>query len=205
MGQGDGIHHALLAGLVRAALDHGDSGVRARHHDLQAGRRPLLVGGVDHQLAIHFGNANGTYRPVERDVRDHHGRGGGHHRDHIGRVHLIGGDHRGHDLNVALERLAEQRSQRPVDKPRHQDLAILGPPLAFEDRSRYLAGRVSLLVVLHLERYVVQPLDGVFRTTYRGKHGRSAVLCVDGAIRLTRQASGLENQFLAAHSAAYSL
>ena len=128
VGQGNGLHHAFLAGLVGTALDHGDSGFRTRHHDLQTRRVALFVGRIHHQLASHFGDANGAYRPVERYVGDRHRRRCRHHGDYIGWVLLIGGDHRGHDLDVALERLAEERPQGPVDQPRHQDLAILGRP-----------------------------------------------------------------------------
>ncbi len=117
MRKADCLDHALFGSLLSASLDHGNAGGGSRHHDFQAGFLALLKGRIHHQAAIDIGNANRTHRSVERHVGHGDRRGRRNHRHDVGRVHLIGRNHRRHDLYVPLECLAEQWPQRAVYEP----------------------------------------------------------------------------------------
>ena len=163
------------------------------------------MGRIDHDVAVKDGNPDTGDRSLERYVGDGDRRGRRHDGQHVGGVDLIRRDHGGNHLDVAAERLVEQRPHGPVDQAGHQDLTIPRPAFAAEYRPRDLARGVCLFVVLHLQGDVVQPLDLLGGAADRRQDGGACVLRVDRAVGLFGQPTGLQCQRLGADLQFYGM
>ena len=74
VGDVERVEHLGLGDLVRPGLDHQDRLVRAGHDQVEVGRELLLLGRVDHEVAVHLADAHRADRRRERDAGDHQGR-----------------------------------------------------------------------------------------------------------------------------------
>ena len=66
----DGVNHRLFRNFLRAGFDHHDAVHGADDHQVQLARALLVVGRVDHELAVHLPDAHRANGTVERNVRD---------------------------------------------------------------------------------------------------------------------------------------
>ncbi len=68
------------------------------------------------------------------------------------------------------EALGKQRTQRAVDQPAQQCFRLARAPLAAEEVARYLAGCITLFLVVDREREEVATFHRVLVTDDRCKH-----------------------------------
>ena len=109
----------------------------------------------------------------------------------------VGGDRPGLDLDLVAIGLGEQRTNRPVDEPRRQDLLGRRPPLALDEAAGELAGGVDLLAVVDRQREEVEALAAGAGDDGDERHG---VADPDdhGTAGLLGEVAGLDAQDLAA-------
>jgi hypothetical protein len=106
--------------------------------------------------------------------------------------------HRADDLRLVEEARREQRPDRPVDEARHQRLLLRRPALALEEAARDLAGGEGLLLIVDREREEILPRLRLLHRDRRAQHRRLAIRRHDGAIGLTGDLAGLEDEAAAA-------
>ena len=143
--------------LGAAGLHHHDGDVAVvelatRDDHLEGRRVAFLVGRVGVPLTVDVGDAHGADRAVERDAR-HHQRGRGTvDRDHVVRVHLVGTQDGGDDLDLVAEALGEARAQRAVGEATGEDRGLAGTAFTAEERTGDLAAGVHAFFVFNLQR-----------------------------------------------------
>ena len=186
--------HRLLVGFRGPAFDHRDAVSGARDHDVELTGLDLVMSRVDHDGAVENRYSDPGDRSLKGHVGDGHGRGCRHDRQHVRGVDLVRRDHGGNHLDVTAERLVKQRPQGTIDQAAYQDLTIPGPAFAPEYRPRDLPRGVCLFVVLHLQGDVVEPLDLLGGAADGRQDGGACILCVDRAVGLLGQATGLQSQ-----------
>ena len=193
-----GGEHVLLADLLGARLEHRDEVGRASQLEVEVGSVALLVGGVHEELAGLGIAADAHAR--ERALEGHaaHGeRGAGAHDAHdVERVHLVGDERGGHDLDLIAEPGREARAQRAVNHAGRERGLLGGTRLALEIAARDAAHSVHLLDEVDREREEVVVL-ALLGDHDGHEHRGVALLDEDGAGGLLGQLAGLQGVVLA--------
>ena len=184
--------------LLGFGLDHhhrirgaGDDQVELAFLDLRLGR-------VEDIFAVEVADARGADRAHEGDAGDGERCGRGDHRQDVGLVLAVVGEHLGDAQDLVIEALGEQRADRPVDQAAGQRFLFGGAALALEEAARDApGGREFFLVVDGQREEVLARLDrlgGGDRAEDDGfAKGRQ-----DGAVGLTGNAARFELQGLSA-------
>ncbi len=188
----------LVGGL---GLDHEDVHAAPlvpspRDHHVEGGEVEVLVRRVDAPAAVHQGHPDGSHRAVEGEARQH-GRGAGavDARDVVG-VGLVGGEDRGHDVDLLAEVVVEGGTHRAVDEARRQGRLLARPALAAEEPAGDLPGRVHPLLDVDGQGEEVDALSG--RAGGAGDQDLRLTDRDDGrAVRQLRQLPGLQLDVLA--------
>ena len=155
------------------------------------------VGLID-QLPVHQSDAHRSDRRLERQVRAERGSRSRRHRDHVGIVLAIRGQHHRHDLRLIAPRFREQRAQRAIDQPRRQNFFLRRAPFALEESAGNFSGRIRVFAVIHGQR---QKIAVVRRGVHArgGQHDGVAVSRGNRAVGLLGDFPGLQNQRPASH------
>ena len=141
-----------LGHLVGARLDHQDGLLGARHDEVEVGLEQLLLGRVDHEVALELADPHRADRRRERDVGDLQGGRRAVHGQHVVGDDLVDGERHADELRLAAPALREQRPQRTVDHARDQRRLLAGAALALEERAGDLPGGVHALLDIHRQR-----------------------------------------------------
>ncbi len=187
------IGHRLFRNLQRARLHHHDGVLAPGNHDVQQAGLLLRHRRVRHELPVQQPHAHRRDRIVKRQVRaERRGRRAGHGND-VRVVLAVGGEHHGHDLCLVPPRLGKERPQRPVDQPRHQNLALRRPPFALEESPGNFSRGIGVLAVVHRQRQKVALIQGR-RHAGRHQQHRIPIARHNGAICLLCNLAGFERQ-----------
>ena len=102
------------------------------------------------------------------------------------------------DLGVVLVAIGKQRAQRAVDEARCQRLVFARAAFALEIATGDLAGCVGLFLIVDGQRKEVLAGLGRLGRNDGGKHDGFAIGCDDGAIGLTGNLAGFQDERTAA-------
>ena len=186
------LHEVLLGHLAGLALDHHDRVLAGRDHELAVALLDLGEGRVRDELAVDARDADATDRARPRNGR-HVQRGrGAEQREHVARVLAVEGENRRDDLDLVAVALGEEGARRAIDETRDEDLGVLELALALEEATGDLARGERLLDVLHAEREEVDAGARLGGAAHGDEHDGLATGHEAGALRLLRDASGLE-------------
>ena len=153
----DGAQHHVLGQLVRFRFDHQHRRFGARDDEIERRRGELGLGRVQHVLAVDVADARGADRAVERNAGQHERRGRADHRRDVGVDLRIDRHDRRDDLDLVVEAVGEQRTDRAVDEARGQRLLFRRTAFALEEAAGDLAGGVRLFLVVDGQREEVLP------------------------------------------------
>ena len=73
-------------------------------------------------------------------------------REDVGVIFLIGGHHRGDDLNLGFVPLGKQRANRTIGQPRSENCCLGWPSFTLDKSARNLSGGVHSLFVIDRQR-----------------------------------------------------
>src|SRR3989454_7489596 len=152
MTEGDRLEHGFFGHLVGSRLHHQHGVFGAGDDELQARRLLLRRGRVRDRLAVDQADPHGADGSVERNARQAEGRRSAVHRQHVGVVFLVAGDHETDDLYLVPEAVGEQRPDRPVDQTRRQRLFLDRSALSLEIAAGDSPARVRALAVFDGQR-----------------------------------------------------
>ena len=170
-----------LGHLVGARLDHQDGVLGAGHDQVEVGLEQLLLGRVDHEVALELADPHRADRRRERDVGDLERGRRAVHRQHVVGDDLVDRERYADELRLAAPALREERPQRTVDHARDQRRLLAGAALALEERAGDLARGVHPLLDVDRQREEVDVTqvacgrggehDGVARADDHGAGG----------------------------------
>ena len=100
----------VLARLGRATLDHHDGVFRDGDHEIDVGGRLLLERRVSDEFSFEPAHADDDDGAAPRDVGDVQGGARAGQGEHVGRVDLVGGEHRRDDLRVTPVTVGKKRT-----------------------------------------------------------------------------------------------
>ncbi len=192
----DRLEHVVLGDQVGLPLDHHHRVAGAGDDDFDIAFGHLLQGRIGDQLAADPADAHRGDRSGEGDVRDDHGGRSRHHRQGVGIVDQVGGNHRRHDLGFKHVALGKEGPHRPVDQPADQGFALGGPALATEERAGDLPRGVELLLVIDGEREETLPFAHLPGRDRGAQHLGFAVGDDGGAVGLARHFPRFDGQGL---------
>ncbi len=192
----DGLNHLLFRDLDGLALYHHDGVVGTGHHHVEHALIALEERRVDEELIVlhaHADRANGTF---PRNRRDRQGGRRADNREDIGVVFLVGRQDRGHDLDLGLVALREERADRPVRQAGGEDRGLGRATFALRESARDLAGGEHALFVVNRQGEERQVFARFTLANHRAQHHRVAIADDDRphgqageATRLQRQCS----------------
>jgi hypothetical protein len=142
----------FLGDLERAALDHHDRVVRAGDDDLHVAVLELLERRIEHPIPLHASDPHAGDRIRERDAARVERVGRRDEGERVGVVLLVRRDHVAEDLDLVLEPLRKERTDRAVDDACAEDLVVGRTALALDEPAGNLAGCVRLLAILDRQR-----------------------------------------------------
>src|SRR5664280_2060687 len=143
-----GFNHFCFTDLTSTRFDHENAIGRPRHDKIKHALINRRRGWVKHKLTIDFADPYCSDCLNERGVADKKRRRYGVDGQYVRRILSIGGQHIDDDLHFPTEVFGEQRTDRPVDKPRTENLALAGAPFSFIESTRDLPGCIHLLKVV---------------------------------------------------------
>ena len=193
-----GLEHLLLGDLLGAGLEHADEVARAGELEVEVGVVAFLVGGVHEQLvggAI-AADAHAGERPLEGDATDRQRGAGAHGADDVDRVHLVGHEGGGDDLDLVAEAVGERRAQRAVDHAGRERALLGGTGLALEIAAGDATDGVHLLDEVDRQREEVVVL-ALLGHDDRHQRARVSLTYQAGPRGLLRELSRLEGIVLA--------
>ncbi len=191
--------------LVRTGFHHHDGVLVTREgqREIVLRRLHLGPGRIDDELAVDHADAARTEVFLVRDRADRQ-RGERADRGDDVRFGLhVGGQHLGENLALLLEPIGEQRTDRPVDDPTGQDLAVGRTTFALEEPSREPTRGGIPLAIVDGQREEIDVVAGL-RALRRREHHRVAVAGDDRAVSLLRHAPSLEREGPAPDFAGYA-
>ncbi len=174
--KGHGAQHFGFGQLVGFGFHHHDGVFGAGHNQVEAllGVEAQVLhvvdGGVQDVFAILKAHAAACDRPHERRARDGQRGAGGDHRDDVGVVDQIVGQHGAHHQHFVLEPVHEQRTDRAVDQTRGQRFFLGGAGLTLEETAGDLARGIVFFLVVHGQREEALPLFGCLGEGDVGHH-----------------------------------
>ncbi len=201
----DGLQHRLFAEFLGLGFDH-QHGVGGAGDDEVEGRvLHLLDRRVDLDLALDHADAGGADRPHE----GHAGKGERRRRrdqpENVGIGLEVIGQHRRNDLRVAAEPVRKQRPDRTVDEARRQRLAVRRAAFALQIAAGNAAGREGLLLIVNGEREEILAGLRLLGGDDGREHRGFAPGGEHGAVGLTGDAAGLQNELPPAPVEFYAL
>jgi hypothetical protein len=189
-----GAQHDLLRQLLGLRFDHQDTLDGAGDDEVEVRVGAVLKPWIEDVLAIDIADAGGADRAEERNARDRQRGGTADHRDDIRVILQVVAQYRRDNLSLTAETWMEERPDRPVDQTRGQDLLLARPALALEEAAGDLARGEGLLLIVDCQR---EEVDAGLRrplTDHAAQHDGIAVGAEHGAIGLTGDPPGLQNQ-----------
>ena len=157
----DGVQHGVLVHLVGTGFDHDDLVHGGGNGQGQVADLALLLGGVQHDLAVHQTHLHAADGAVPGDV----GHGSDQRRtDHTGDLRAAVGvqAHDSHgDAHVIAHLLGEQRAHGAVHHAAGEDGALTGAALAAHKAAGDAACGVELLLILHVQGEEIHALAGL--------------------------------------------
>ena len=157
----DGIQHGVLVHFVGTGLDHHDLVHGSGYSQGQVAHLALLLGGVQHDLAVHQTHLHAADGAVPGDIRHSSDQRSA---DHAGdlRAAVRVQAHDGHgDAHVIAHFLGEQRAHGAVHHAAGQDGALTGAALTAHKAAGDAAGGIELLLVFHVQREEVNAFAGL--------------------------------------------
>ena len=180
-----------------AALDHHDAVFCADDRDVQRALKPLGVGGIDDELAVHLADAHRADRAAERNVGKRQRRAGGVDADDVGIVFFVRGEDQGDDLGLVAEIFGEQGADGAVDLAAGENLTLAGPAFALDEAAGDAAAGVGVLAVIHGKGKKSMPSVGSGAATAVARTTLSPCGDERGARGLLGHAAGFKSQSLA--------
>ena len=149
VGELQGLDKAFVADLVSGTFDHHHFLLVADIDEVEGGLEHLLVGRVDHELAVDFTEADTADGTVPGDVGAHDGGGGAVDHEHVGLVDQVGGHEDTDDLHFVEEALREERTQGAVAQARGEDFLFGGTSFTLKVPARETPGGGELFAVVN--------------------------------------------------------
>ena len=189
----DRLEHAGLGHLAGKALDHEDSGLAARHDQVEIALLELILSRERNKHPVDLRQPDAPERPAEGELRDRQRRRSTVHRQDVAVILLVAGEDRGLDLDLVEEPVGEQRADGAIHETARERLLHRRAPLALEEATGKLARRRRTLAVIAREREEIDPHT---RGAGRGRHDHRSfpITHEDGPGRLLRQLSRLDGE-----------
>ena len=189
----DRLEHAGLGHLAGKALDHEDSGLAARHDQVEIALLELILGREGNKHPVDLRQPDTPERPAEGEWRDRQRRRSTVHRQDVAVILLVAGEDRSLDLDLVEEPVGEQRANGTIHETARERLLHRRAPLALEEATGKLARRRRTLAVITGER---EEIDTSARCSGRCGHDdrRLRVAHENGPGRLLRQLSRLDGE-----------
>ena len=184
----DGIQHGVLVHLVGTGLDHHDLVHGSGYGQGQVAHLALLLGGVQHDLAVHQAHLHAADGAVPGDIRHSSDQRSA---DHTGdlRAAVRVQAHDGHgDAHIIAHFLGEQRAHGAVHHAAGQDGALAGAALTAHKAAGDAACGVELFLILHVQGEEIHTFAGLGAHHNVAQHAGLAVAdqgaCVGQAAHL---------------------
>ena len=184
MPEDDRAEHDFFGQLGSFRLDHQDGVLGSRNDQVQLRSRSVLLARVQQVLAVLVANARRADRTLERHARQRQRRRAAQQRRNVGIDIRIQRDDRGHDLDVVVEAVREQRTHRTIDQARGQRFFFSGPAFALEEAAGDAARGIGLLDVIDRQREEITARGGGLLSNGRTQNDGVTHRGDDGAIGL---------------------
>ena len=190
----DGLHHGLLVDLVGAGLDHNDLLLAGSQGQGQVAVLALLLGGVQHDLAVHQTDGHTGDGAAPGNIR--HGddqRGTVHAGYFSGAIGIQAHDGHGH-ADIVAHILGEQRADGTVDHAGGQDGMLTRAALTAHKAAGNTAGGVQLFLKLHAQGEEINAVTGLVAHGDVAQHAGLAVADHGAAVGQTAHFAGLDHK-----------
>ena len=175
MGGLDGIKHGVLVHLVSACLDHDDLVHGGGNGKSKVALAALLLGGVQHDLAVHQTHLHAADGTVPGDVgHSSHQRCTDHTGDLGAAIRVKAHDGHG-DAHVVAHLLGEQRAHGAVHHTAGEDGTLAGATLTAHKAAGNTSCSVELLLILHIQGEEIHPFPGLGAHDHVAHHAGLAV------------------------------
>ncbi len=192
MAEHHGAEHDLLGKLLRLRLDHQHGVAGPGDDQIELALGHLFQRRVEDVLVVGEADARSADRALERRARQAKRRRGGDQRQDVGIVFEVvrerGDDH----LRLVAPAIGEQRTDRTIDQPRDQRLALGRTPFALEVAARDAARGVEFLLVVDRQGHEIDALARLLGGDDSRQNFAFSVGRDDGAIGLARDLAGFE-------------
>ena len=149
---------------------------------------------VEHVFAVDEADAGGADRAHERGARQRQRGRGRDQRQNVGIVLKIVRQRGDDDLRFAAPAVGEQRTDRAIDQARNQRFLFGRTAFTLEVAAGNAAGGVIFFLVVDGQRQEVDAFARLLGGDDGGEHGGLAVAGEHGAVGLTRDFAGLEDE-----------
>ncbi len=176
-------------------LDHQHGIVGAGDDEIELGLGHLIQRRVEHELVVDEADARGADRAHERRARQRQRGRGRDHRQNVGIVLHVVGEHRDDDLGLVAPAIGEQRTDRAIDQAGNKRLLFGGTAFALEIAAGNAACCVGLFLIVDGQGQEVDAFARRLRGDDGCEHHGLAVGRHHGAVGLARYLSGFEFEF----------
>ena len=192
-----GAQHDVLGELLRFQFHHQHGVLRAGDHEVEPALRHLVELRVQHVFVVDEAHPRRADRAHEGRPRQRQRRGGRHHRDDVGVVLEVVRQHSDDHLRLIAPAVGEQGPNRTIDQPGDQRLFLGRPALALEIAAGNAARGVVFFLVVDRERHEVDAFPRLLGSDHGREDGGFSISGEDGAVSLTSDLSGFENELTA--------
>ncbi len=186
--------HDVLGKLLGFRFHHQHRVGGAGHDQIELAFGHLVDLRVEHVFVVDEADARGADRAHEGRARQRQRCRGGHQRQDVGIVFQIVRQRGDDDLRFATPAIGKQRADRAVDQAGNQRFLFGRPALALEVAAGNAARGVVFFLVVDGERQEVDAFARLLGRDGGCEHGGLAVGGEHGAVGLTRDPAGLEDE-----------
>ena len=198
MAEGDSAEHLVFGQFLSFGLDHQHAFRGASDDEVELALLQLFRDRVEHIGAIDEADAGSGDRAEERNAGQREGGRAADHRHNVRIVLQIVAEHGGDNLDFIAEAMREERTDRTVDQAAGEHFLLGRTTFTLEEAARDLAGSEGLFLIVDRQREEILPrLRGAHAHGGAEHHGLT-IGDEHGAIGLTGDLAGLEDELAAA-------
>src|SRR4029453_140351 len=162
VGEHDGAEHLLFGELLGFGFDHHAGGGRAGDDEVEAPGLDLFLARIEDIFTIDEADAGGADRAHEGHAGDGEGGRRRDHRDDVGLVLALIGEHLRDAEDLVVEALGKEGADGTIDQAGGQRFLFGGAALALEEAARDTPGGREFFLVMDGQREeVLARLDGL--------------------------------------------
>ena len=196
----DGVHHDLFGHFVGAGFNHDDLFHAGSQGQGQVRALALLLGGVQHDLAVHIADCHAADGAIPGDIRHGNGERRAVHTGNLrGAVRVKAHHSHGH-ADIVAHILGEQRADGAVNHAGGQDGVFTGAAFAAHKGAGNAAGGVQLFFKFHAQGEEIHPFTRLFAHGNIAQHAGFAIADHCAAIGKAAELAGFHHKRAAGKS-----